>query len=206
MIFRYKFLSVISFSILFFSCGLFAQTWTLAKEKDGVKVFTRTENNSPWKSFRGEVTFRGTVEKVSSMLGNNKNFDWWDKAVTDVKVLDFKENRFVQYYMIYELPWPLTNRDIVTETIITDDMLTGIRIYEAKPLPGKIPEKPNLVRVKSYRQVWTVQPQDKGNVRVIFEGSLDPGGHIPHWLYNLVITETPLKMLNSLRGKVLSGT
>jgi len=203
MKFIYKLLLSISFLILFVADGLFAQPWTLVKEKDGIKVYTRIENNNSWKSFRGEVTFSAPMEKVFSMLGNNKNNDWWDKAITDVKVLDYKENKSVQYYMIYHVPWPFTNRDIVTETTITDDNVTGIRIFEAKPLSGKIPEKPNLVRVKNYRQTWTVQPQGKGNVRVIFEGSVDPGGNIPSWLYNIVITETPLKMLNSLRRKVL---
>ena len=205
MKFIYKSLVIISFLILFVCNGLFAQPWTFAIEKDGVKVYTRVENNSLWKSFRGEVTFSAPIEKVCTMLGNNKNNDWWDKAITGIKILGYEENKFVQYYMIYNLPWPFTNRDIVTETKITRDTVSGVWLYTAKPLAGKVPEKPNLVRIKHYKQTWTVEPKENGNVRVIFEGSLDPGGNIPSWLYNMVITETPLKMLNSLRGKVLSS-
>jgi hypothetical protein len=40
---------------------------------------------------------------------------------------------------------------------------------------------------------------------VTLEGSVNPGGNIPAWLFNMVITETPLKMLHSLREKSLSS-
>ena len=185
--------------------GLLAQPWTLVKENDGIKVYTRLEANSVWKSFKGEVTFQAPIEKVCSMLGTDKNNDWWDKAITDIKVLGYEKNKYVQYYMIYNTPWPLTNRDIVTETIITTDTLSGIRIYTARPLSNKVPEKSNLVRIKEYKQSWTVEPMKKGVVHVTFEGSVNPGGSIPSWLYNMVVTETPMKMLNSLREKAVSG-
>jgi hypothetical protein len=103
------------------------------------------------------------------------------------------------------LPWPFKNRDIVTETTITTDTVSGVRKYVARPLPNKVPEKSNLVRLKEYQQIWTVQPEEHGYVHVTLEGSVNPGGNIPAWLFNMVITETPLKMLHSLREKSLSS-
>ena len=185
--------------------GLVAQSWTLMKEKDGIKVYTRRESNSKMKSFKGEVTFKASLQKVYSMLGNDKNNDWWDKAITDIKVLGFEENKYVQYYLVYTLPWPFKNRDIVTETTIKTDPVSGVRIYTARPLSNKVPEKSNLVRIKEFKQSWTVQPIEKGTIHVILEGSVNPGGNIPVWLYNMVITEAPLKMLSSLREKSMSG-
>lgn len=107
--------------------------------------------------------------------------------------------------MIYNTPWPLSNRDIVTENRIATDTLSRIRIYTARSLSNKVPEKSNLVRIKVYKQTWTIQPLGKGFVHVTFEGSVNPGGNIPSWLYNMVITETPMKMLHSLREKAVSG-
>lgn len=185
--------------------GLFAQSWTFMKEKDGIKVYTRREINSSMKSFKGDVTFKASLQKVYSMLGNDKNNDWWDKAITDVKVLGYEENKYVQYYLVYTLPWPFKNRDIVTETTISTDKVSGVRIYTAIPLSNKVPEKSNLVRIKEFKQTWTVQPVDKGYIHVTLEGSVNPGGSIPAWLYNMVITEAPLKMLSSLREKSMSG-
>lgn len=204
MIHNFKVLLFSGFLNLFLVSGLLAQPWTFAKEKDGIKVYTRVESNRSWKSFKGEVTFRATMDNVCSLLGNDKNNDWWDKAITDVKVLGYEENKFIQYYMVYSLPWPFKNRDIVTETTITTDTESGVRKYVARPLPNKVPEKSNLVRIKEYQQTWTVQPENKGYIHVALEGSLNPGGNIPAWLFNMIITETPLKMLNSIRKKSLS--
>lgn len=205
MIHNIRILLFSGFINIFLASGLLAQPWTFVKEKDGIKVYTRIESNRTWKSFKGEVTFQASSEKVYSVLGNNKNNDWWDKAITDVKVLGYVENKFIQYYLVFNLPWPFKNRDIVTETTITTDTVSGVRKYVARPLPNKVPEKSNLVRLKEYQQIWTVQPEEHGYVHVTLEGSVNPGGNIPAWLFNMVITETPLKMLHSLREKSLSS-
>src|ERR1035437_6957190 len=205
MSYSFKILLFLVFLNLIPVSGLLAQSWSFMKEKDGIKVYTRRESNSSMKSFKGDVTFKASLQKVYSMLGNDKNNDWWDKAITDVKVLGFKENKYIQYYLIYNLPWPFKKRDIVTETTITTNTVSGVRIYTAIPLPNKVPEKSNLVRIKEFNQTWTVEPQEKGTIHVTLEGSVNPGGSIPAWLYNMVITEAPLKMLFSLREKSTSG-
>ena len=189
----------------FLANTLFAQPWSFVKEKDGIKVYTRLETNSSLKSFKGEVTFHAPMEKVCSMLGNANNTDWWDKAISDLKVLGYEKNKYVHYYLVYNMPWPLTNRDLVAETIITSDPVTGDYYFTANPLPDKVPEKQKLVRIKKYQQTWTVQPLEKGFVHVILEGSIDPGGNIPTWFYNMVVAETPMRAIHSLRARVLSG-
>lgn len=205
MILNIKRLLFSGFFILFLTPGILAQPWTFVKEQDGIKVYTRIEPNRSWKSYKGEVTFRANMDDVCSLLGSTTNHDWWDKAISDVKVLGYKEDKFIQYYLVFNMPFPFENRDIVTETTITTDTLTRISKYIARPLLNKVPEKSNLVRIKEYHQTWTVQAGDKGYVHVTLEGSINPGGNIPAWLFNMVITETPLKMLYSLRENSLSS-
>jgi hypothetical protein len=183
---------------------LYGQTWVLIKEKDGIKIFTRKESNSSLKSFKGETTFPAKVEKLSLLLGNGKNFDWWGKDIRGIKVLAHQENKFNQYYLIYNVPWPFSDRDLVVETTITEDPVTGERTYLAKPLLNAVPEAPDLVRIRKYWQKWSVRPMENGYVHVSLEGFVDPGGNIPSWLYNLVITETPLAVMRALRERALS--
>ena len=197
-------INVFFFSI-FLTSGALSQPWSFVKETDGIKVYTRLETNSSLKSFKGEVTFHASMERVCSMLGNANNMDWWDKDFTGIKVLAYEKNKFVEYYLIYTMPWPLTNRDLVTETIITSDPVTGNHYFTANELLDKVPEKQNLVRIKKYQQIWTVQPLENGNVHVIIQGSIDLGGDIPAWFYNMVVAETPMRALHSLRERVLSN-
>ncbi|MEI6059659.1 MAG: START domain-containing protein [Bacteroidota bacterium] len=183
----------------------FSQPWNFVKEKDGIKIYTRTEANNSLKSFKGEADFHTSMEKVYSMLGNARNDDWWDKNITDIKVLAYEENKFIQYYLIYNMPWPLTNRDLVAETKIEKNPVNGEWTFIAEPLFNIVPEKDNIVRISKYYQKWTVQPKENGNVHVILEGFINPGGNVPAWAYNMIVPETPYKTIRSLRERVLSN-
>jgi len=184
---------------------VFGQSWDFIKEVDGIKIYTRKEVNSSLKSFKGEITFKANPNKVILIIGNAKNVDWWDKNIIVLNVLAFEENVFARYYLVYDVPWPITRRDLVLEAQISTDPVTGDRTVFSKPLLNVIPEKPGLVRIKKYWQKWTIHTMGKGDVHVILEGFVDPGGNIPSWLYNTVITETPLKVMKALRDRVLSS-
>lgn len=178
------------------------QEWKFAKEKDGIRIYTREDDESPVKAFKGEVTFRAPLEKVYTLITNVKNFDWWDDDINGIKVLSCEPDKRIQYYLIYDSPWPVTDRDLVVDTRISINSVTGERDVEARALLNVVPEKPEYVRIKNYWQKWSIIPAGPGNVRLVLEGRVDPGGSVPVWLYNMVITETPLKVIRSVQTHV----
>jgi len=190
---------------LYVSIGdLCGQSWSFAKEEDGIRVYTKAVNNSPLKSYKGEVTFHAPFLKVCSMFGNARNFDWWGPDFKNIRVLGYEPNKFVRYYYIYSMPWPLTDRDLAVNAVVNTDSVTGEYSVLSTPLLNIVPEKPGLVRIKKYSQQWTVQPLVKGDVHVTLEGFIDPGGNVPSWLYNMLVTEMPLRTIRLLRARVLS--
>jgi hypothetical protein len=191
--------------IIFFLTGswdLSGQSWEFIKEKEGVKLYTKKEVNISVKSFKGEVYLHAPVEKVYSLITNVKNFDNWDEDITEIRVLLNEKDKHIQYYLVYDVAWPVADRDLVVDAIITTDTLTGIITVEGKPLPNVIPENPDLVRIKKYWQKWTIIPKERGIIHLILEGSVDPGGNVPAWLSNMVITDTPLKSIRSIQTHI----
>jgi hypothetical protein len=203
---KYYSFFIVTLTIFLYSGAnnLRGQSWNFIKEKDGIKIFTRNEPNSSLKASKGEVTFKANLEKVNLLVGDAKNIDWWDKNISSVKVLAFERNKFIQYYIVYSVSWPLTNRDLALEAFISTDPVTGVRTVVAKPLLKVVAEKKDLVRIKKYWQKWTVQPLDNGYVHVTLEGFIDPTGNVPSWLFNMFVTETPYNALNALRARALS--
>ncbi|MEI6457144.1 MAG: START domain-containing protein [bacterium] len=181
---------------------IFAQKWEFVKEKDGIKIYTSKDKNSPLKSFKGETILNTQMEKVTNMVGNVKNVEWWDKSVREIKVLSYEEGKNIKYYLVYDVPWPFTDRDLCVESKITDDPVTGQRTIYSVPLPDVVPEKPDVIRIKNYWQRWIIQPLDKNRIHVILEGHVDPAGSVPAWLYNMVITDTPLKVIRGIKSRV----
>ena len=178
------------------------QAWNFIKEKDGVKVYTRKEPGHQLKSFKGEADIHVPMSQVTNLIGNVKNVDWWDKNVKDINLLMYEKDKKSQYYLVYDSPWPVSDRDICSEANYSDDKVTGIRTIRTKPLPNVIPEKPGLVRIKDYWQKWTIEPMGESLVHVTLEGYVDPGGSVPDWIYNMVITETPLKVIRGVKRRL----
>jgi hypothetical protein len=181
------------------SMNLSGQSWVFVKEKEGIRLYTRKEVNNSVKSFKGEAYLHTQMEKAFSLITNVKNFDLWDDDITEMKVLLNEKDKHVQYYLVYDVSWPVTDRDLVVDALITTDSVTGIRVMEAKPLHNVIPEKSDMVRIKKYWQKWTLIPVEEGLVHIILEGTVDPGGSVPAWLSNMVITETPFKSIRSVK-------
>jgi hypothetical protein len=188
--------------VQFFHLQLSAQEWKFAKEKDGIRIYTRNEDSISVKSFKGIVDLKTTMEKMKHVVGRTESFEWWDESITEIKVLAYEEEKMIRYYLVYDTPWPLTDRDLCAEAIITNDPVTGTRKVRATALPGVVPEYKDKVRIKYYWQQWTMEPQGDGIVHVTLEGSVDPGGAIPTWLVNMVITDTPLNIITKLRNIV----
>lgn len=190
------------FFMLILSTAAFAQSWDFIKEKDGIKIYTRKVPGMSLKAFRGVADIHAPVAQVYNLIGNVKNVDWWDKNVKEIKVIFYEKESRSQYYLVYDSPWPVADRDLCVDATITTDPATGVRRVHAKPLTGIIPERSGLVRIKDYWQTWLVEPVGKDMVHVELEGYVDPGGSVPDWIYNMVITETPLKIMRGIKQRL----
>jgi hypothetical protein len=181
--------------------SLSAQSWTFVKEKDGISLYTSQHENSSFKSFHGEMDFRGDFEKIFSLVGNPLNHEWWGDDISNIQVLSYEKDKLIKYYFEYPLPWPLTDRDLVTTVQIKEDSVTGIRTVFSTPLLNVIPLRTDRVRVTDYWQKWTIQPLDSGMIHITLEGFIDPSGEIPAWLYNMIVVDIPLRLLQEVKKR-----
>lgn len=182
--------------------SLSAQEWKFIKERDGIKVYTRNEEDNPVKSYKGEVDMKTDMTRLRKVIGSIDSFDWWDDNIKEIKVLEYQKEKLIKYYLIYDVPWPFEDRDLCVEARITNDTVTGKRMVRATPLRDVIPENPDMVRIKNYWQSWTMEPTGNGIIHVTLEGSVDPAGSIPAWIINMVITDTPLNIIKKVRDIV----
>ena len=65
----------LSLLILFLVNSHNAQPWTFVKEQDGIRIYTRIENKSQLKSYKGEAVICAPMEKICALLGTASNFD-----------------------------------------------------------------------------------------------------------------------------------
>ena len=183
---RFRFILVVFFTLVL-SSTVVAQSWDFIKEKDGIKIYTRKDVGKSLKSYKGVTDIHAPAAKVFALIEDVNNTDWWDKNLTNIRVLLYEKNKRAQYYLVYDLPWPVADRDLCVDVTVSIDPLTGVSKITAGPMPGVVPANSDMIRITEYRQTWTVSPAGKELAHVVLEGFVDPAGSIPDWISNMLI-------------------
>jgi hypothetical protein len=196
-----KFLPVF-FLASFLSGSLAAQTWKFAKEKDGIRLYTGKETGKNMKSYKGITDIHAPAEQVVALIEDVYHTEWWDKNISQIKVLLYEKNKRAQYYIVYDLPWPVTDRDLCVDVTVSVDPSSGETRITAVPLPERVPENPDMIRIKDYKQSWMVKPAGKDVCHVVLEGFVDPSGSIPDWISNMLIVDSPVQIISGVRNRM----
>lgn len=195
----YSITIVLVITAICFPVSLSGQSWEFAKEKDGVKLYTRKEPGKTIRGYKGVATIMAPADKVLSLVENANNTSWWDKNVTVIKVLLYEKMKRARFYMVYDLPWPVTDRDLCVEATV-EVYPGGGGSVTTLPLPGCAPESSDYIRIRQYRQKWTILPAQGNSATITLEGYVDPAGSIPDWLSNMIVVDSPLKVINTVRS------
>jgi uncharacterized membrane protein len=91
---QFHFILMFFFSLML-SGSVPAQSWNFIKEKDGIKIYTRVEDGKFLKSYRGVTGINAPAEKIYTILVDINNIDWWDKDLTQIKVLLYEKDQRV---------------------------------------------------------------------------------------------------------------
>jgi hypothetical protein len=174
-----------------------ADEWKLAKDEDGVKVYTRSVEGSKYKAYRGVITIKATPERIEQLQEDTTNSCKWLYRCQQLKVLKY-QGQDSWTYMRIEMPWPVAARDVVLH-IKTEQAGTGGFIRYLKGEPTYTPPADGYVRVSSFEGKWQVLPKAAGTVEVTYEAQSEPGGSIPSWLANSFVVDAPFNTLQGLR-------
>lgn len=130
-----------------FSGDTYFTEWTLRKDKEGIKIFTRVAANTNIKEVKTVVTINASVSKITNAIIDVENYSNWMENILNPKTL--KKIGHSEYYLYYEMdaPWPTQNRDIVNRTIISHDLSNGITLISSTATPNYIEKKEDIVRI-----------------------------------------------------------
>ena len=93
-----------------------AQTgWVLRCERDGIKVYTKKQDNSALKAVKATSIVGASVFTVTDLLLDINNSKKWIYATKRASVLEQISLTEVVYYSEVELPWPISNRDFIAD-------------------------------------------------------------------------------------------
>ena len=186
----------ILFSIFLFSYQKeFPTDWILKKDKNQIKVYLRNlDYNS--QQYRAETIVEADINSVSShILDFNNSFKWMYKLKSS-KILSKKSDSLFYVYFTVKMNWPLKNRDLVSDVIVskTENKV----IIELNSVPGYVEINPNFERIKDTKSIWKIEYLTKNKTKVSLQSYAVIEG-IPTFISDFFILESPLHSLNNLK-------
>jgi hypothetical protein len=176
--------------------------WVLAKQQDGVKIFSRNSEHSKFDDIKVEADLPGNITQMASILKDVAKYSEWAYATkTCVLIKKISDNDFI-YYSEIDVPWPATNRDLYARCKITFNQNTNSFKLIAEAIKDYAPEKKDIVRIPLSKGTWNVSALSDKMIHVEYILELDPGGTVPAWLLNLFSTKGPLETFANLKKKM----
>lgn len=178
------------------------EAWVLAKDSDGIKVYTRHVPNSPLREFKGEVALGTSPEIVVSVLKDANSFRKWMPDVVISELLS-STDKDQYHYLENAAPWPVSNRDGVYHFAYSrsDEGGTVVTTIRVEAIPDYAPRREGKVRIPKSDGFWKIVPVGNG-VSVTYQIHAEPGGSIPSWMANTTVVDTPFRTLQGLRGYI----
>ena len=174
--------------------------WQLAKDKDGISVYTRQAEGSKLKEFKALATINAPIEKLVAMIYNTAGYkDWMTDLKSVIQLEGSNKNELITYTEV-EIPWPAENRDIITLYQFKNETGNDNVRIDLTSIAGDIPEKDGLIRMTNANGFWEFTSQGNDKTYVHYQFLADPGGNIPTWLINMFIVEGPFETLNNMKN------
>ncbi|MEZ5569480.1 MAG: START domain-containing protein [Halioglobus sp.] len=170
--------------------------WQLQKDKNGVAIFTRDVEGSPFLAVKATAAFRQPVEKLAEYLGDGSECMQWRKMCKSSRVLQVNSEDERLVYQVLDLPWPIADRDMVIQSVTEIDPASRsvtVRIEtqsDAYPL-----QKYTRAETSSQIQLRAI---DAENAEFTYIIHVDLGGDVSPALVNSQLVSSTLEDVERL--------
>jgi hypothetical protein len=178
------------------------EPWKLAKDKDGIRIFTRHVEGSNFKAYRAEATMEGSISSFVAVIRDIDRYPEWISNVEYVELIDSTAVE-IRYYLQSDVPsFLVRDRDLINVLSFQYHAEDSTVRIDARSEPELMPENEDFVRIKRSIGFWEFHKLGQDSVRVHFQQHTDPEGSIPSWITNMFIIDAPFSDFQNLRERV----
>ena len=172
------------------------ESWELKKDQDSIKVYIRNVDDNT-KEYLAETIINSDIDKIFKTITDFDNSYRWMYKLNSSKILE-KSDTLMYVYFVVDMNWPLKNRDLISDAVITQNE-NKIRIV-MNSYPDYMPEKEKLIRIKQSRSIWNLEKIDDEYTKVALQSYAIVEG-IPTFIMDLFILDSPMYSMTQLRSK-----
>jgi hypothetical protein len=183
----------------FISTVVSAQSWSLAKDKNAVKVYTRKIDGWGIKEYKAVFSVKASLKKVVRILKDVPGRYNWLHNTVEIREIARTPDA-VSFYNLVDAPWPVSDRDNITTFSFVQLNPTQVRVnMKLLKTHTKAPVYDGIVRIQKMKGYWLLTDKGNGIVEVLQQCVAEPGGSIPDWLANSAVVDTPYQSMYKLK-------
>ena len=179
------------------------EPWTLAKEGEGIKVFTRVVPGSTANEFKGIAEIDAPIEVIVQVFKDIPSFTQWYGFCKEIKLLKHDPDNHRIMYFVLKTMGPVKDRDLVMEAFDKFDKQAGKNTITITALKEElVPLQDKYVRMTDLTATYSMDRIDQDRTHVVYTVKADPAGYIPAFISNIIQKDQPFLTLKGLREMV----
>jgi len=178
--------------------------WKLAKDENGIKVWTLKTPGSCLKKVKVDMKLKSKLADILNLLEGD--IGCGDLGIKDWKIFDKTEGQsFFSAYYSYKLdmPFPIGTREFVLLIHRSQDPKTKVVEVNVLAAPGKTHPIKNCERVVHLNDIYYLTPIATGEVELEMISDMDIGGAMPYFLKNLAAADVWCKNMQTVRDLLM---
>ena len=177
-----------------------SDAWVLAKEVDGITLYTKVVADAPVTAVKTVMEVEGTTSGVAALIMDAAATPEWIYGVESTEIVKSDGPDEVWVRNLIAMPWPIADRDNVNQLQRSQLSQGDSVIIEMTNRPESRALESGVIRMPVAEGSWLLTSRAGGRVEITHEYMADPGGKLPDWLLNLFILEGPIKTFQAMRG------
>lgn len=171
--------------------------WELRIDRDSIQVYTKP-NADGYSYYKASGYVYAKMTDVYTFLTSVEDFPSWVNNCVDSEVLS-REGDEVVYFVLYEMPWPVSDRYSITQ--ITIDKMDDYQIQlQSNPYLKIKYDYEDALRIVRFNEKVKLTNIGEELTFVEMFGAYDPGGSIPLWLSDKFMKYGPLDAILGIKS------
>jgi len=191
------FLRPVLIALLLLYSHISLSQWNESLHREDITVYNKPAINGVG-YYKAETIFDVSFDSLYAFFMNFEDYPKWVNYCSYTDVLKGNTDSLFIIYSYYDLPWPFSDRDAITELRIDFD--TSNRIV-VNSVSGEtlMPELKNVIRLKGFEEKFLLEEIDGNNTRFVMEGKYIPGGLVPNWMIDRAVKYGPYDVLMKVK-------
>jgi len=173
--------------------------WHLAKQKDGITVYTKAVDQSGLKSTKVVSLFEISRKRFLKEIINVELHDELIDNCQNVALIKNSGDSLIVFYEQFDLPWPAGDRDVVVQMKVKANTKPNESEVESLALSNVFEPKKSFIRIKNFKANWKIIELSPNKIYVEYIATLHPEGTVPLWVVNLFLADVPHNSFKKLK-------